>query len=595
MAGFIHHYNSKNSADSKNWLNRIRSVGVNLNSKAFKHSQTVGINDVLGKGFTPATADIKDGTPNNAVNNITVGGLSYGGTSYGMGAQDSIYTMPYCLQKRNILRQMSAQDEIEEVLDIVCDETIWFGDNARFCELMLPMDSVKENIRERAMKIFEDVYNMYGFSESNLGWHKFRKFLVDGYLAYEIVYDNPQQPKKITGLKEIDPLSLEKMVDPETGEITYRQSINTMSGLSLSQNNLDNRQIVFLSYSNMGSEGTQRCSYVERLVRSYNLLRIAEGTRIVWSVSNATFRTRFTVPVEQASTRGRQTLGQLMQQYHEDVSFNWDSGEMRTNGNAMLPFSKEYWFPSVNGARIEMDTVGQDGPPLNDTDLINYLRNKFRQTSKVPIIRFDKEQGMGAYALNAEGIRREEIKFSNFKNRLRMLFQELLIKPVMIQLALDFPAIESDNYLKNSVKIHFFDDTSFEEQAACERMEKRSQSISTLLNNISVKDSEGNDMPYFDLDFLIKKYSGLSQADIDENESFKERKALKAEGYKDADIEKILAGADKKKFKKGKPEKQAEASGGEGGGAAGGGGEPAGGGEPGGGEPAGGGESTSLF
>lgn len=596
MAGFIHKYDSRNSSDSRSPLARLRSLGINVNSRVFAKSRTVGYDDAPGlNAFSSATSDYLNDLTGGMMNG---GQLKYGGASvYGTGSQNSIYNMPYSEMKRNLLRQMSVQDEIEEVLDIMCDETIWFGKNSRFCELQLSSDSVKPEIKERAVKIFEDTYNMLGFSEGNRAWDLFRKFLVDGFLAFEIVYDNVNDPKKIIGIKEIDPLTLEKKINPENGVVQYQQTTTATSGLSFNSVTLDESQIIFISYSRTGADGTQRCSYVERLIRSFNLLRIAESTRIVWSVSNATFRTMFTVPVEKSSARGKQTLGSLMQEYHEDVSFNWDSGEMRTNGNAMLPFNKEYWFPSVDGQRIEMQTVGQDGPPLNDTDLINYLRNKFRQTSKIPIIRFDKEQGMGVYTLNAEGLRREEIKFSNFKSRLRQVWQELLLKPVRTQLVIEFPALAEDSYFKNSLTLHFFEDTSFEENAAVELLNNRSQAISSMLSSIATRDAEGNDLPYFDLDFLVSKYSGLSQADIEENKAYKERKALKAEGYKDEDIEKILAGADKKDFKKGKPEKQETAEGGEGGGGPEqGGSEPGGGGsEPGGSGGGEGGGESSLF
>lgn len=553
MAGFIHKYNSKNP------LSRLSSF--NVNSKVFANSKTIGYSNYQENSYLSVVSD----NGYDFYNNLASGSMCYGGISgYGMDSPDSVYNLPYSVEKRNFLRRMSAQDEIEEVLDIICDESIWFGDNTKFCELSsISSNVIKPDVLDYANKTFNDIYNYLGFSDGNKGWHTFRKLLIDGFLAYEIIFDNLENPSKIIGLKEIDPLSLEKKVNPETGEITYKQTnISPIGAIQYHEGEiLKENQIIVVSYASLGAETAQRCSYVERLVRSFNLLRIAESTRIVWSVSNATFRTMFNVPVEKASSRGKQTLGQLMQQYHEDVSFNWDSGEMRTNGKAMLPFSKEYWFPNVDGKSIQMQTVGQDGPPINDTDLINYLRNKFRQTSKVPIIRFDKEQGMGAYALNSEGIRREEIKFKNFKNRLRQNFQEIILKPVRVQMQLKYNDLAKDQFFDSMFSVKFFDDSSFEEQSQADMLNNRSSVISSVMQNVSEKDEEGNDVPYFDFDFLVDYFSGLSKDMLETNKVYKERKKLIKDGYNEEDVERILAGEDKKKFKRKKPKKKEENSG----------------------------------
>ena len=46
-----------------------------------------------------------------------------------------------------------------------------------------------------------------------------------------------------------------------------------------------------------------------------------------------------------------------------------------------------------------------------------------------------------SWELNAEGTTREEIKFSRFITRLRSIFQEILIKPLWLQMCLDFPEL----------------------------------------------------------------------------------------------------------------------------------------------------------
>jgi hypothetical protein len=70
-------------------------------------------------------------------------------------------------------------------------------------------------------------------------------------------------------------------------------------------------QIIYISYAN-GNQAT-RVSYVERLVRSFNLLRIMETTRVIWAVMNSSYRLKFITPVGgQSHTRAKQSLAQLM-------------------------------------------------------------------------------------------------------------------------------------------------------------------------------------------------------------------------------------------------------------------------------------------
>jgi hypothetical protein len=61
--------------------------------------------------------------------------------------------------------------------------------------------------------------------------------------------------------------------------------------------------------------------------------------------------------------------------------------------------------------------------------------------------------------------------------------------------------------------------------------------------------AEMEEIPYFDLGFLIKRYGGFTRDDIKANARAKEREDLRSEGFKEEDIEKILLGANKKDFK----------------------------------------------
>jgi hypothetical protein len=130
-----------------------------------------------------------------------------------------------------------------------------------------------------------------------------------------------------------------------------------------------------------------------------------------------------------------------MQNYREQIDFDTDSGELKVNGKAMMPFNKEYWLPSGEAGEPTIETIGNDGPDLSDTDALKYFREKLIKVSKIPLSRFDMESPP-SWEMNAEGMTRDEIKFGRFVTRLRSVFQEILVKPLWIQMCLDFPEIK---------------------------------------------------------------------------------------------------------------------------------------------------------
>lgn len=447
-------------------------------------------------------------------------------------------------RKRDQLKAFAVQDEIEDILDIITDEAIVFDETNYFAYSKFNGE-ISNKIEEEIGDVYNNIYAYFGFSDAIQPWNYFRKWLVEGFLAFEIIYNDKQT--EIIGFKELDAISLMPGVDTDTGKKMWVQ----YKGGGPKERKLWDSQIIYLSYSQVNSP--QRISYVERLIRSFNLLRVMETTRIIWAVSNASFKTQFIIPVGgKSKTRAKQSLGQLMNSYREVVDFNYESGEIQTNGKPMMPFNKEYWLPSKDGEQPEISTIGGDGPDLGDTESLTYFSDKLKVASKIPFSRFDKEGS--TYDMDASGMLREEIKFSKFINRLRSIFQEILVKPVYLQMCLNHVELKNDVAFKAGLGINFVRDNVFEEMKDMELQTKRVDFIGNMKTQLSIMDSEMNEIPFFDLGWLIKKYGGLTIDDFKSNERAKKRTILQEEGYSDEDVDKILMGANKKDFKPEKPD-----------------------------------------
>ena len=471
-------------------------------------------------------------------------------------------------KKKEQLRRFALQDEIEEILDIICEESIVFDGANKFANVKLNYKADQTILDEFADE-YNKIYNYFGFYDTVQATDYFRKWLIDGFLAFEIVYNEDQT--EIIGFIELDPACLTPGIDPNTNEkiwfVNQRVGIN---GQTTQDRILYDSQIIYLSYAK--ADTVSRISYVERLIRSFNILRTMEATRIIWAVTNASYKTQYIIPVGSVqSPRGRQTLAQAMANYKELVDFDWDSGEIKTNGRPMLQFYKDIFMASEGGETPQIQNLGGDGPEISDTETLRYFRDKLRQATKIPFTRFEKEQGEGQYTMSAEGIAREEIRFSKFISRLRSIFAEILVKPVYLQMCLKHKGIMSDMNFRVNLGLDYNKDSVFEENKEIELLQKKADFISSIMGSIVVADDEGNEKPYFDIDFMVREYLGLSDEKLQLNQRYKDEKKLKKEGYKTEDIAKILDGAPKSNFEPDKKKKKEENEEEEGGGNNGGG------------------------
>lgn len=448
-------------------------------------------------------------------------------------------------KKKEMLRKFALQDEIEEILDIICDEAIVFDGVNKFADIKLNYKA-DQNILNEFNEEYNKMYNYFGFYDAVQATNYFRKWLIDGFLAFEIVYN--QEQTEIIGFVELDPATLTGGIDPTTNEkIWFVNQTTTASGQTMQDRILYDSQIIFISYSQ--ADMVSRISYVERLIRSFNILRTMEATRIIWAVTNASYKTQYIIPVGSVqSPRGRQTLAQAMANYKELVDFDWDSGEIKTNGRPMLQFYKDIFMASEGGETPQIQNLGGDGPEISDTEALRYFRDKLRQASKIPYSRFEKEQGEGVYSMNAEGIAREEIRFSKFISRLRSIFSQILIKPVYLQMCLKHKSIMSDLNFKVNLGLEYNKDSVFEQSKEIELLQKQSDFISSIMSSMVEHDDDGNEIPYFDFDFIVREYFGMSEEKLKLNQRYKDEKKLKKEGYKQEDIAKILDGAPKEDF-----------------------------------------------
>ena len=440
-------------------------------------------------------------------------------------------------QKLEILRKMAMQPELEDILDMMANESIVYDDEESYiCEPFLDSALIQdlneksaEEIRTSMDTQFYKLYLLLDWKKH--AWDIFKRFLIEGVLAYQIVYDDVENPHTIVNIVDVDPNTLTRSI--EDGVVYWIQFKDVIGR----ERKLLDAEIIYIKYEDSGVAPRQ--SYLERLIRPFNLYRIVEQAQVIWTVTQSSFKTMFTIPVGGMNrAKGAQTLAAAMNRYKEDISFNVETGELQVNGRVNMPFNKEYWLPQNEAGRPEIETLVDNGPQLNDSDQIKYFEYKLYKMSKIPATRFDKDAQSTWFGSDPTQALRDEINFSRFVNRIRNNFAEIMLKPLRISVALAMPDIKNDKRILDAMSLHFNSYNLFEEMMNLEIMQKRIDFIGTFKDSLTETDAEGNETPFFSLKFLVMQYLKMSDADLELNEKYKlEAELAKKSGEKKKDEE----------------------------------------------------------
>jgi uncharacterized protein YihD (DUF1040 family) len=498
MAGFIDSI-LKNSIvkDVAENVKKLATLGLRYNDDIVKNSKSIG----------PTQAAF--GVDQQHLDDDIVYALSMADTNE--KKYIAVFDTDYP-SKREFLRKFALNSEIDWILDTITDEAIVYDDKNYFVQPLNNLDTIlKEDIlndvKSSLSLNFKKIYSYFNFQSGILAWQLFRQFLIDGFLAFEIIYNS--EGTKIIAFKEIDPISLEPQLE-KTPDGYRRIWIQYPEQKEFTRKLYDS-QVIYISYAK-GSDSA-RVSYIERLVRNHNLMRLMEHTRAIWNIMNSTFRLKMIIPVGGNSRhRGEESLNQVMAKFKEDIFLNPDSGELKVNGKAAMQFYRNYLLPKKDGDSPEIETLAGEGPELRDVDIINYFYDKLKMDSKIPYSRFDKENG-SSYGISADGTNSAEIAFFKFINRLRSIFQEILIKPLSIQMVLDHPDLANDEMFISNIGLEFNKDSVFEELKTMELVQKRVEYISSLKDLKDTKDEN----PIFSARWLMLKL-GFSEEDLIQNQ-----------------------------------------------------------------------------
>lgn len=447
-------------------------------------------------------------------------------------------------QRRAFLKMFASDALIEQCVETIADESVVYDSNGYFATLDTKKLQAKlkntedaRNIVTGLEKAYKHVYYKFGFLNSITAWEYMIKLLVEGLLAFEIVFDYDNEKNVATGIssfKEVDPITLKPGVtETSSGLIKYwTQSSNQYDTDDLysrynvydserQEIKIPDGHIIYISWASKTNQS--KVSYVERLVRSFNLLRQLENSRIIWNIQNAQAKVKITVPVgEQNEERIKTRLGMFRAMYKEDVTINSQSGEVIYNGTTNFPFAKNMIVPSNSQGNVDVSEIAAGGYDLNSTEQLKYFWDRFIAETKIPRNRFSNtiSQNTQSTSIQIDGstANHEEYAFSRFLNRVRSVFKEILLKPTWIQFGLMYPQYAGLTNIKKYIGLEFNEENVF---TLYKERQMLSEGVQSIQNLIGLQDFDGT--PYFSNRFLIKKFLGLSEDDVILNQVYKKQ------------------------------------------------------------------------
>lgn len=414
--------------------------------------------------------------------------------------------------KINIFREYATKGEISEYVSKMANEIIVYSQDNKFCELIDLPQNYSEVIRDRAKSIFDDIYIKAGFTDGSLAWDICRDWLVDGYICREIIYD--KRGKNIIGFQKLDPMTIVPMVDEATRLkiwVQYPQS-------SENRRIFLDGEIIYISYS--GGSSYIETSYVEPMIKPYNELKTLERTKILYNIIQTTMHKEFSIPVVGLPPdMAEQEVLTLISDYKDDVTFDDTTGITYINGDKNLPYSKEYWFPDDGNGKAEMNIIEPGGHDLNENSMLIWFKTALKQSSKFPLSRLDiANNGGSLYSLGGE-LTHDDYNFDQFTARLKSIFKQIILKPITLQLLLEFPELENDSAFLSNIDIKYYGHSEIIKAKYLSNLQAKAAIALDLKNNLTQGIGD-NEKPLLHWKMIAKEIMEFDDEFLAENDRY---------------------------------------------------------------------------
>lgn len=455
-------------------------------------------------------------------------------------------------------RSAAEQPEVDQAIQDIVDEAIVHNDEDLPVSLNLDNVDVDGKTKELIVMAFEKVCELLEFRK--YGADIFRRWYVDGKIAYHKVIDlkNPSR-----GLQELRPLSpmkiqkireIEEKVDPRTGATfvigTSEYFIYSAEGFTSTPSNTayngansapaGNRMILRLpkdtvSYVTSGLVSADKSiplSHLHKALRKINQLRMMEDSLVIYRLARAPERRVFSIDVgDMTAGPAEAYIARVMERYKSKIVYDATTGSVKSDARHMHMLEDFYLPKTASGRGTEVTSLA-GGANLGEIDDIIFFQKALYKALNVPANRLEEDTPF-SFGRTSE-ITRDELRFQKFINRLRVRFAELFKDLLRTQLILK-KIITEDEWqpIAETIMVDYAKDSHFTELKETELIKDRLDLLASVEAYVGT---------YFSKEYVRKKILRQNDEEIKEIKNQIRHESLTRDSLPDAEAEGAMGG-----------------------------------------------------
>lgn len=483
-----------------------RNIEANL-SKKILLANTSDRRDIKNLGVAEPSSPIY--FQNNSLSRISNGRFSADiryRNNYAQTALNNVY-------HRNNLLLFAENNEIRKALQAICNELIIsdMKENKYFLYPHINLTQIDESKLEVAKAIqtyldkifYPKLIGMFGWRKPTELRNNITEYLTCGKLAFEIVYDNLQRPKEIVNIVPIDTTELSKI---KNGDYLWY----VQKPLDGSQERILHENQVILIEWNENDFGY--LSYVESLKRSFNIMRGMQTSKILWFAVKSQVRLHVKLNMGDVSrTEAINRLNDSKDDFINNFDFDQEEGQLFLNDEPNIVGYKEFFTAETAASGSpEIEEINTNGPDLTEVDSLQFWEKLFWRETNIPFDRLFPEQSDSWSFADVNSQKKTENTFAKFIESIRDKINELIIKPIIIQLTLKEVEIGVDLELLDQIKIEWVGFNQYDKLNDLELINRKTEIISNLAQFAQLEDAEGRLRSVIPIKWLVQNYLDFS-------------------------------------------------------------------------------------
>jgi hypothetical protein len=356
-------------------------------------------------------------------------------------------------------RDTASLSSVDDAITEIVNEAIVVQDQEKIVEIILSETEFSSAIQKKITDEFNYLLNLLNFNDQ--GDQIFRQWYIDGRQYYHKVVSKGKEkegikeinwldPKKTTKIREMRKETIDQggkkievnIVDKEyflyNPQAQNKEKRNPQIGFSAmpqeSVLQLTPDSVAFITSGIIDYNTGRAQSYLHTALKPAQQLSLLEDSLVVYRLTRAPERRIFYIDVGNLpSGRAEQHVLKQMNRYKNKLVYNTKTGAIDA-AKAHISMMEDIWLPRREGGKSTEVTTLPAGQNLGSIEDIVYFKRKLAQAMNVPESRLDS-QATFQTGVNGE-IKRDELKFSKFVDKLRRRFNNLFYDLLKTQLVL---------------------------------------------------------------------------------------------------------------------------------------------------------------